>query len=462
MKMFSLTRGGVAVSFAFFVFRSSVATVEEYTPLYMRQLGFSALYIGLIPILGLLTQSIGVPLFSFLADKFRARKLFLLLCILILIPNTLLFLAPRTPEQSCETSTGNSSIGNDSTTSNASVHAHSFLDASGISQKFPSLNRSRLANHTEFHNQTVIHHVSNGTEELKFFLIVLFLRGIFELFKRLVVTMLTVAAMTHTKDDKTKFGFYACWGEIGAGLTLFIVGILVSQIRHTVCDSLVPNFLVAFIFAAGLQCSTLTALPWLKYEYHEQRVVNYAEVKKVLFNVHYILLLFICAHAGLCSSFQTRWEFWYIQELGGSPIVMAVGGLLRRPIVAVWFLLSRSVINRLGELHVIAISLFIFSASFAALAFIGNPWLVIVFDIFQSAAYVLIFTSFVIHFSKASSKASAAFIQGTFPPLPPNILLISVMERVFKIIINWASDGIFASMCICWSRKPQTAHPAKI
>ena len=143
-------------------------------------------------------------------------------------------------------------------------------------------------------------------------------------------------------------------------------------------------------------------------------MIDYKKVKEVLTNPHYILILLICCHSGLCPAFQTRWEFWYIEKRGGSLIVMAVARLQRRPIVAVWFLLSRPIVGRFGELRVIAFSLFIFAASFFALAFIDRVWLVILFDNFQAASYVLSFTSFVVHFWKAGSEASTAFFQGKF------------------------------------------------
>ena len=428
LHMFSLTYGGFAVSFAFFMFRSCVATVEEYTPLFMGQLGYNAIYIGLVPVLGLVTQTIGIPLAGFLADKFRIRKLLLLISILILIPNTLLFLVPRHPEITCETSSTNSSLANDNGTAfaasiaslesrtNTTIASRKLTNEISLSRSKEttielSENESSRIYHINSPNETLVKQ-NNSDYKLTFFLIILFLRGIFELLKRLTVTLITVATMTHIKDDKTKFGFYACWGEIGAGLSLFLVGILVGHVRHFLCGEQVPSYHVSFFYAVAVQCMTLFALPWMKYEYLEKRVVNYADVKKALCKPHYILMLVVCAHAGLCSAFQTRWEFWYMEKLGGSPLVMAVGGLIRRPIVGVWFLLSRGIINRLGELNVIAISLFIFAASFSALAFIANPWLVIVFDNFQSAAHVLMFASFVIHFSKAGSKASSAVIQG--------------------------------------------------
>ncbi|XP_028390671.1 uncharacterized protein LOC114544416 [Dendronephthya gigantea] len=393
--MFSLTTTGVAVSFAFFMFRSCVATIAEYMPLFMAQLGYSTTYVGLVPVLGFVTQVIGIPIAGYLSDKFRMRKHLLLICILLSIPSTLLFLAPKAPDLTCEeSSSGNitESFGN------SSIVHNSVMNASSAEKNV----ENPLGNSETKYDGDMV----------KFFLIILFLRGFFELVKRLSVTLITVAAVTHVKQDKSKFGFYAFWGEIGAGISLFIVGTLAGHIPHLVCGKEVPSYYVVFFYAAAVQCMTLISLPWLEYEYLEKRVVDYEEVKSVLSKPHYILVLFICAHAGFCTAFQLRWEFWYMRHLGGTPVVMAVGGLLRRLLVGVWYIISRVIIGKLGELYVIAISLFLFAASFAGLAFTENAWLVIFLDSFQSVSFVLTYASLVIHFSKAGSKASSAFFQG--------------------------------------------------
>ena len=427
--MFPFSCASVAVAFAFFIFRSSAAVVGEYTPLFMKQLGFTAVFIGLSPLLGLVTQIVGTPLIGFLADKLRSRKLFLFVSLLIVIPNTALFVTARHFNQPCHISTGNSSFGNGTMTRNIafgkpSVTSENTRGGSTYSltnKSSPSLEKNTTLDEiaSKFNvNRSAKFHQTGPLDQLttkrslNCFLIIVFLRAIYELLKRLTLNFLTVATMTHLQNDKTKFGYYACWGEIGAGMSLFLVGILVSQVRHFHCGELLPSYFISFLCAAGFQCFTLVSLPWLKFEYLERRVVNFAEVKKIIWNPHYLLMLLICAHGGLCTSFQFRWEFWYMENLGATPLVIAVGGLIRRPIVAVWFLLSRSIIDRLGELYVIAISLFTFAVSFAALAFAQKPWQVIVFDIFQSIGYVLIYSSLVIHFSKVGSKASSAAIQG--------------------------------------------------
>ena len=66
--MFSLAVGGVAIRLAFFLFRPSVCILDEYVPLYLSQIGYSASFIGLAPVLGLITQTVGIPLLGYLAD----------------------------------------------------------------------------------------------------------------------------------------------------------------------------------------------------------------------------------------------------------------------------------------------------------------------------------------------------------------------------------------------------------
>lgn len=401
--MVTLTVGGVSICLAYFLFRPSVCIVEEYTPLYLQQIGYSSKYIGLAPILGLFTQTFGIPSLSYLADKFRARRFFLFLSVSISIPSALLFLAAPIPRPICEKTTylttGNKTI-------IASLNRTDDNGTSFLAQRSFGINSSQTQP-TELNTPAK----ADG-DRTTFFVIFIVLRGIFELTKRLTVTLITVAAMTHLKQDKSKFGYYACWGEIGGGLALFMVGISLSHILHYVCGDLVPNYVAIFFFVVGFQFLTLATLPFMNFEYLEHKVIDYDEVKKVLFDPHYILILVICCHTGWCSAFQVRWEFWYMQKLGGSSIVMAVGGLLRRPFVAVWFLLSRRIIGKFGELRIIALSLLVFAGSFVALAFIDNAWLVILCDNFQAASYVLSFASFVVHFADVGSKASTAFFQG--------------------------------------------------
>ena len=154
------------------------------------------------------------------------------------------------------------------------------------------------------------------------------------------------------------------------------------------------------------------AVPWFKYEYLEHRVVNWTEVKCVFSDIHYVFLLSLGLFLGSLCTFQVYWQFWYVSELSGSPTIMGVAGLIRRLLVAAWFYLSGHLIERIGDLKTIAVSLFLFSVSFLAISLIVIRWLVLVVDILQAAGYAFSYTGLNNHFSKPGSKARSAVIFG--------------------------------------------------
>ena len=118
---------------------------------------------------------------------------------------------------------------------------------------------------------------------------------------------------------------------------------------------------------------------------------------------------------------------------------MGVAGLIRRPLVAVWFYLSGYLIQKVGDLKTIAVSLFLFLVSFLAILFINIPWLVLVVDILQAAGYGFSNTALNIHFSKPGSKASSAVILGK--KLEFVILIGNLRQVVLFCVLNLV--GIF-------------------
>ena len=412
MPFLGLTCGGVAVSLAFFIFVPSVTLVDEYTALYLEQLGYNETLIGLAPIAGLFTQIIGLPLFSYIADKYRVRKLLCFVFVFITAPSVLLFLAAPTPKPICEATTVNHTPGNNTIDASWNI-TYRYKNTSAVVKPSPYADGlvsdayEALSDSAKVQNDETA-----STRRVEFYVIYLIVRGVFEFTKRFVITLLVVAAMTHLKNQKSKFGHYSCWGTVGSGIALFVSGMVLNHVLHYVCGKLAPNYVVIFVFVAGYLLLTLLTVPFLKFEYLEYKVIDYKEVKEFLSTFHFIFLLALCCASGWFRQYQIRWEFWYIEYLGGSPVVMAVSGLLKRSFISAWFLFSPCVFDNFNELKVYPFGLLIFAASFFGMALIKNAWLILVFDLSQALAYVLVYVSFIIHFSSFGSKATTAFFQG--------------------------------------------------
>ena len=221
------------------------------------------------------------------------------------------------------------------------------------------------------------------------FLFLLITRAFSTFIVRIIISLQHLATITYLKEKRAWSGSYFMWEHIGGSVSLFVVGLLAAHFTLNICGVIGNGYYIAFVWASTSIMLSSFALPWFKYEYLEHRVMNWNDVKWVFSDIHYVFMLLISMFLGSCISFQINWEFWYISELSGSSTIMGVAGLIRRPLVAVWFYFSGHLIEKVGDLKTIAVALFLFSVSFLAISFINVPWLVMVVDILQ-ADYVMV------------------------------------------------------------------------
>lgn len=81
-----------------------------YLPLYFKQIGLSAMETGVLIGLRPLLQAIGAPVWGFLADKYKRRKLILFMGAVAWIVKTMLILAVQPRNQECVAVDKNSTV----------------------------------------------------------------------------------------------------------------------------------------------------------------------------------------------------------------------------------------------------------------------------------------------------------------------------------------------------------------
>ncbi|CAB4020452.1 Hypothetical predicted protein, partial [Paramuricea clavata] len=243
------------------------------------------------------------------------------------------------------------------------------------------------------------------------FLLMVVSRVAFQFPHQIVIALADLATITYLKERRANYGAYFMWSHIGGGISIFTVAMLAWFIKINICGTEDYGYFTAYIVAGCMALLSMLSLPWFRYEYNENETINWSEVKSALCNVHFALMFCILFFTAIPVAFQINWEFWYLDGLSASPLVLGIAGLVRRPILAGWMLLSCELLKRIGELKAICIALFLFALSFLALSFTRVPWFVLAIDMFQAAAYGLAYCSFTVHFSKAGSKASSGVIR---------------------------------------------------
>ena len=182
----------------------------------------------------------------------------------------------------------------------------------------------------------------------------------------------------------------------------------------TVCTVEKYGYFFVFIWAGVLLLLSMPSLHWFTFEYDEKKSFNWSSVKSDVLNVHYVLMFIMVFFTGVCLAFQLSWEFWYLDGLSASPLLLAVAALVRRPLLAISMYTSSHLIRKIGDLNTVCVALFLYSVSFLALSFTRTTWLVVMIDTCQAAAYGLSYCAFVVVFHKASSEENSSIILGKY------------------------------------------------
>ena len=413
MALFS-TRS-LALKWNWLFFGSGKIVFTEYCNLYMKQLGLNPSQIGFTTLFGVM--HLFLPLLGLLGDRFRARKLIFTAMTPVLFLTSLAPLFPLVvslptcfakKSESAMNQTGHHSKGYLQSTVNMTTGDVSFNRSSNA-----FLYSSNEKSDSRFPLEFAVEEVQRSTSVPWLSTLFIFLavaRSIFTFAEGAFISFQNLATMTYLKEKRASYGSYYMWAHIGASVSLFGVGLLAAHFTLSICGVVEDGYYITFVWASAAIMLSSFALPWVKYEYLEHRVVSWTEVKCVVFDIHYVIVLILGLFLGSCCAFQIYWEFWFINELSGSPIIIGLAGLIRRPLVGVCFYLSGHLIENVGDLKTIAVALFLYFFSFLAISFINIPWLVLLIDTFQAAGYAFSYTGLTIHFSKAGSKASSAVI----------------------------------------------------
>ena len=237
-------------------------------------------------------------------------------------------------------------------------------------------------------------------------------RSLVVFFDRIILVQGNLATITYLKNEKESYGSFFMWVHIGSALSILSTALFAMWEKINICGIEKYGYFIAFIVGSIMALLSTLSLPWFEFEYNQKKNFDWSGVKSDVLNVHYIFMFMVLFYNGLCSTFQVYWEFWYLDGLSATPLLIAGAVLVRRPIVAMSTFVSGYLIRKIGDLKMVCVALFLYSISFLALSFTRKPYLVLIIDTLQGAAFGFGYCAFTVHFYKASSKENSSMILG--------------------------------------------------
>ena len=381
----------------YFFFLSGFVTRLIYFPIYLKQLGLSASYVGIISGVIPFARGAGAPIMGYVADETNSRKLVFLISLASQTLAPVLLLIPRPSEPECQ---------------------------------------SRVAIETPKHpyNKTWINKSLNKTDDqedtgqtqelLQIFLIILVLFIITE-FVAAPTKNLADSALLENIDstELTSYGRFRMWGNVGQTILYLIVSPVAKSNTVRVCDVIQDDYgLTMFPFATVLLVAFVMGL-LIDFKqdklrttdsYTNKREIPESSLKNVLLNLHNIAFIVIILYLGILDGIFLNFMFWYLIDIDPSQAtwVMGVAGASRNVAGAFSFGFSGIVIRKLGVLNTVNLSLAIYVAAFVIYGLLKNPWLAIIPEVMQCFAYGVSTPACIVYFKEKTPEEYSATTQG--------------------------------------------------
>ena len=381
----------------YFLFLSAFVTRLVYFPLYLKQLGLSPSYVGIL--LGVIpfVRGVGAPIMGYVADKTNSRKLVFLVSLAshALVP--VLLLIPRTSEPECQ--------------SRVAMETKKHIYKKTWMEK--SLNK------TSDHEDT-----KQSQELLQVFLILLVLFIITEFIAAPTKNLADSALLENLDSTECiNYGRFRMWGNVGQIILYLIVSPVAKSNTVRVCGVIQDDYgLTMFPFSTVLLFAFVMSL-MIDFKQDDLRTIDSRRTKReiqesslkdVLLNLHNIAFIAIILYLGIVDGIFNNFMFWYLTDIDPSQAtwVIGVAGASRNIAGAFSYGSSGILIRKLGVLNTVNLSLAICVAAFVIYGRLTNPWLAIIPEVMQYFAFGVSSSASIVYFKERTPEEYSATTQG--------------------------------------------------
>lgn len=447
-----------------FFFYGAVQTFNSYISVYLKTLGLTASHVGLINGTHPLLQIIGAPLAGILGDRYKIKRVLLLVGLVLMTVRTMSYLPFQPQKQVCNVVYVNKT--HHVVISSKIIEFHitkrspndRILASTNGAQTEGSELKSRLG--TKFqdilgslsddytlnisNNEAEIRNMMRPNSEVdpflsppsviieqgkdyklifvktedqdeieRIFIILLCLTLFGEVFEALVSTIADTCCLDYLGEDRERFGMFRFWGALGAGITSPISGAIFDHYGQNICGRSVSGYHYIFYIYFAYLCAAFIAATHFRYRYDGPASSSKNKnIKDALLNLNYGIFLLVTLYMGLCYGFLTSFSFWFLDDLGANAVLLGVASSLRSVAENCVYFVSPFVLVRLGHVKVASGCLLAFAITFLSYSFLYYPWFAVPLEVLSTSAYAFSWTTCVAYLNRAAPPGSSTIVQG--------------------------------------------------
>lgn len=456
----------------FFLFFGGFGTTFPYLGIYFKQIGLSASSVGFLAGVRPLIQCASGPLWALLADRYKARKAVLLFSIIAWLVMTILLAYPKPHHEVCKAvnkttkriqsrgilqktnfiplSQGHigsvplkpgcfpfcrneqrgrakrsTSPKEDKSLIMNNFAGNDFFNTSKVyirylkdSRKNSSVSDRKSEESSSKERYKTEYTIERDPKELHdVFIILMTLIIVGEFLEAPTFIMIDTALLEHLGDKKTMYGRTRLFGSLGYGVASFGIGALLDRFHYQFCGKTMTNYTMLFyIFAGFMVLGFFFALFGVSFEYNQtdSKHSSAMDVLRVFGTLRHGSFLLIAWFLGFSHGGTMNFLNWYLEDLGATRFLMGIGTSCRAAAIVIGFLISNTVINKIGHFNMIFFALIAYTLSFFGYSFIRNPWYALPIETAQGICYSMSWSACITYLGAAAPPNGAATVQGMF------------------------------------------------
>ena len=439
-----------------------------YLPVYLRHVGLTSVQVGIINGIRPILQSLVTPLLILVGEKLRSNKLlFVVSCVIAIGKVLIMFLLIRPQRQLCTITT--LSYMNKSeivVVSNVDKLVHVSLlvnnDEQGIQNainnriiekdnrpmkpimnlgKFLSENSSasdvrrnstRQPREYSGRQPTVVSNMAvspaqqssqdkdwvkfdilyNSSELNRIFIALIFLTCFADPFVAAIYTLVDYSCAANTNMEK-RYKEVRFWETIGWGTMTPIIGLVIYELRNEMCGTPVETFHYMFYFFIAFTIIALVIGLNIDFMQKVPDIIS-KKIHSSHSNLQYGMFSIISAFAGFGHGFLLTFVNWFIDTLGGSSVIMGIATATKAITDITLYFMLGEVLQKVGYVTIISVSLFGHIAVFIIYFAIKNAWMVILAEALYGIVYSSLMSTAASFLVSVAPAGSSTRMQGMF------------------------------------------------
>lgn len=222
-----------------------------------------------------------------------------------------------------------------------------------------------------------------------------------------VIFMMDAVCYELLKDQNDQFGQQRLWGSVGWGLGALAEGYL-NQIIST--DS-GDDYALSFYLLAVLMFIDIIPIWHLKIKDLKYSPNIFKDVCFLFTNTEIIYNVFIVGIIGGLSGFIWNYQFWFMQEIGSSQVLLGLSQIVECIFELPWFFVSGWIIRKIGLYNCCNITLLCFGVRYLCFVFMYNPWWSLPAAFFHGPTFGLFYAALTMYAKNQAPDGTEATVQ---------------------------------------------------